>query len=227
MPIFLFKLSLFTCSLKTGEQKQLWNCSHCQKTFRNPTFLRRHMSRLHRNDTKGYHSHAIDINNGIFMAVKKSTGLVSPIHVQKSIKLQKFVCTNQSCSDMMNAAEENCPGTECQHLEAIKFSQHLPNYKMKENCLQKMFNIGLISKEKKNQCIDLQNVSKERGVPLVVYANFGGVFGLNKDWNYYSVLTFKKHYFAKLERVRVTYDKLSEKWSSCLCPVSNVNRLRA
>ena len=54
------------------------------------------MSRLHRNDTKGYHSLAIDINNGIFMVVKKSTGLVSPIHVQKSMKLQKFVCTNQS-----------------------------------------------------------------------------------------------------------------------------------
>ena len=64
------------------------------------------MSRLHRNDTKGYHSLAIDINNGIFMVVKKSTGLVSPIHVQKSKKLQKFVCTNQSCSDMMNAAKE-------------------------------------------------------------------------------------------------------------------------
>ena len=82
---------------------------------------------MHRKVNSSLASIAIDAQNGIFMVAKTSNGLISPVHVQKSLRLQKFKCSNPACADMMKAAEQHFSGTECKHLESVKYAE-IPSF---------------------------------------------------------------------------------------------------
>ena len=123
----------------------------------------------------------------------------------------------------MKAAEQHFPGTECEHLESVKYAE-IPSFcNLQKSYLVKLQDMGLVSQNKMHKCIELHKISENLNVPLAVYGNFG-IFRLNSSVMYFSILTQKASYYALMQRVRVTCNKSSGHWS-CLCrPMSNMNQ---
>ena len=196
---------------------------HCPKQFLSKTTLRRHCQMKHFMLSNSLASVNIDTQKGIFMVATQKSGLIAPIHVQKHVtKPLTSSCSNQECSDIMQAAGLCNPSVECDHLEAIKTAQPTELVCLQEHLLDQLVKLQIFSQRTKSLCSELKLQSEVDNSPLAVYADFESL-GFSSSRKYYSVYTNEETYYCKYKRVRVTYNCDTEEWS-CQCPISNSNQ---
>ena len=157
-----------------------------------------------------------------FLVARNETGLISPVHVQKHLTNQQFMCENSDCYDIMVSAVSYNPSFECHHLGDVKHAHVPESQTLHESSLDELLDLKIISNCTKSMCKKLHQVSLLQNCPLVAATEFYELEYSSRQ-RYYSVFTIKKKYFSKLLRVRVTFD-CTTGLLSCKCPVSGPNR---
>ncbi|KAL2093507.1 hypothetical protein ACEWY4_010819 [Coilia grayii] len=90
-------------------------CHECRSTFSNVSYLKRHQRTYHGKEHPP--NLCVDQKIGIFVTPKDLSGPSFPIHIGKSVVLQRLACESATCRI---AAESGNPGAECQ--ESVSYS---------------------------------------------------------------------------------------------------------
>ena len=147
-----------------------------------------------------------------------SSGLAAPIHIQSNKQKQVQLCSNQQCNDSMMGSTSLNSAIECAHLRAASHSFIAEVHNLKEEFLNQLLELQIISSNTHQKRLDQLSLSLETDIPLIVHADFRQ-FECNDRFMYFSVKTQKPEYFSKFSRVRVTFDCEQGNWS-CKCPLS-------
>ena len=166
---------------------------------------------------KLFPSICVDSLNGIFMVASTMSGLAAPIHVVNHKSNQKQLCSKQTCSDIMNNAQN--PALECIHLRSCVYGRIPKPVTLDKNVLLQLLKQHLINTKTMERCISFAESAENDLVPLAMHVDFSE-FGFKERTMYFSVYTEKSDYFCKFKRVRVTFDSEAGTWS-CKCPLSS------
>lgn len=154
----------------------------------------------------------VDERKGIFVTAKDKCGLRTPIHLCKSFSMQTLDCEVEGCREFMALAV----GRECLHLDRVRsLKPHTPPPLLESCAIKEMYNKGLISSARKEDCEKVHKLATEDG-SVCVFPIFYGEYGYSKRYAYFSVYTGKLDSWCRFGRTRVTLDTLTGKWS-CQC----------
>ncbi|KAA0721253.1 hypothetical protein E1301_Tti018150s11, partial [Triplophysa tibetana] len=157
----------------------------------------------------------IDPKNAMYVTPKELHGPRLPVHVIKSVLSGKICCESEICRDMARiAARRGNLASECNHLKRSSSAQcYVPPAPLNPGDLDRMFNKGLISKSRLQECKEMHLKASEEEVDCV-FPIFWGEYGLSETYIYFSVFTNLTDNWCRLGRTIVTFDKTYGKWHS-------------
>lgn len=176
-------------------------------------------TRTHSYITEARHHRTVIISakEGIFCASKNLKGPSYPVHIiKKTTDDSSSFCDNQSCIQLKNTANRgNNISYECPHLLSTPYAVPGKPIRLKEESLLKMKEENFITEQRYDQLFNFKNT--ETNSPLVV--EIPSFESSSDRFIYLSIYTGTTHYWSKIGRTVVTFDKDNNIYN-CKCSPS-------
>ena len=162
----------FKARIKKNEHRTMVHCPVCNMQLMAKS-LKRHLTERHKQDQQKYSITRVDAINAIFMVSKTTDGIQFPIHVKnknwgndKDIRCQLELCMSAKTI----ARDAGNVSWVCEHIQA---TQHYDmnhtecSIILQELSLDDLVQHKIFSATKKDACIELNDMSKISGVPVL------------------------------------------------------------
>lgn len=173
--------------------------------------------------TASYHlrSECIDPENGIYSVQKSFLGKSNPIHVQNKVwgDEHHVFCESDDCQvNKELACRSSLKAFQCDHLKSITYcSIYHTCPTLQEETLSDMVKKKWFGEDKKQLCLDRQNLALANHKPLSVLTQTG----TPESTKFISIYEPSISYYSRLGRVLVSYDS---KLNSLHCPCARNKR---